>query len=140
VSELAVDASVAVKWFLPEVHSDAALRVLERYRPLAAPDLLLAEVTNVLWKRVRRREATMREARTTLAALIKLPLTIYPSQPLIALALEIADRAERSVYDSLYVALAVWRRYPLVTADRRLYDALRRGPFSASLLWLGDIR
>jgi hypothetical protein len=56
---LAVDASVAVKWLLPEVHSDAALRILEHHRPLLVPDLLFAEVGNVLWKRVRRREATI---------------------------------------------------------------------------------
>ena len=139
MSELAVDASVAVKWFLPEIHGDAALRVLERHAPLVAPDLLFAEVGNVLWKRARRREASMQEARATLTALVKLPLHVYPARSLIHLALEIADRAGRSVYDSVYVALAVLRRCQLVTADRRLYDALRRGPFSASLLWVAEV-
>jgi predicted nucleic acid-binding protein len=139
VSALAVDASVAVKWLLPEVHGDAALRTLEHHHPLLVPDLLFAEVGNVLWKRVRRREATIEEARTAVSTLRALPLSVYPSQSLIEPALEIAHRTGRSVYDSLYVALAVWHRHPLVTADRRLYDALRRGPFAAELVWVEDV-
>ena len=139
MSEFAVDASVALKWFLPEIHSDAALRVLEHHGPLVAPDLLLAEVTNALWKHVRRQDMTIQEARTTLAALGQLPLTLIPSRALTELALEIAHRTDRSAYDSLYIAVAVLRGHGLVTADRRLYDALRRGPFSASLVWVTDV-
>jgi predicted nucleic acid-binding protein len=43
-----VDASVALKWFLPEVHSDAAARLLREGYRLHAPDLIRAEFGNVL--------------------------------------------------------------------------------------------
>lgn len=139
MSGLAVDASVAVKWFLPEVHGSAALRILERGDALVTPDLLFAEVGSVLWKRVRRGQATIREAGAVLEALVALPFEVHPSRSLMPLALEIAVRVGQTVYDSLYVAVAVLRRCPLVTADRRLYEALRRGPFSTILLWVADV-
>ena len=65
-----VDASVAIKWFLPELYGDAALRLLREGHSLVAPDLLFPEVGNVLWKRVRRREATAKEAGAALDALV----------------------------------------------------------------------
>ena len=45
-----VDASVVAKWFLPESHSDEALRVVAGAADLHAPDLMIAEVGNTLWK------------------------------------------------------------------------------------------
>jgi len=45
-----VDAGVVVKWYIPESGSDRAAALLETDRRLIAPDLLLAEVANVLWK------------------------------------------------------------------------------------------
>jgi len=47
---LVVDAGVVVKWYIPESGSDRAAALLETDRRLIAPDLLLAEVANVLWK------------------------------------------------------------------------------------------
>ena len=46
-----VDASVAIKWFVPEIHSDAALRLRGEAYELIAPDLLILEIGNILWKR-----------------------------------------------------------------------------------------
>jgi len=139
VSHFVVDASVAIKWFLPEVHGAAALRLLEADHNLLAPDLLFPEIGNVLWKRVRGGEATLEEASATLQAFVSLPLEVYPSRPLLPLALEIACRIRRSVYDSLYLAVAVFRRCPMVTADLRLHNALKNGPFSTTLLWVTDV-
>jgi hypothetical protein len=62
---LVVDASVAIKWVLPEEGHGLALRIQDLYEDekldLVAPCLLIAEAGNVLWKRVRRGELT-REA------------------------------------------------------------------------------
>jgi predicted nucleic acid-binding protein len=139
VSHFVVDASVAIKWFLPEVHGEAALRLLEDDHNLLVPDLLFPEIGNALWKRVRRGEATPEEANATLEAFVSLPLEVYPSPPLLPPALEIACRVRRSVYDSLYLAVAVLRQCQMVTADRRFHNALKNGPFSANLLWVADI-
>ena len=51
MSAFVVDASVVVKWFVPEIHSDAARRLLTLPHQYLAPDLLLAETANTIWKR-----------------------------------------------------------------------------------------
>jgi predicted nucleic acid-binding protein len=130
---------VAIKWFLPEIHSDAALRLLVQQHTLHAPDLIFSEFGNVLWKRVRKNEITKNEANATLEGLLTLYLQVQPSQSLIPLALEIACAANRTVYDSLYLAAAIALQSPLVTADIKFYRALSKGPFSAHLVWVEDI-
>jgi predicted nucleic acid-binding protein len=139
VSLFVVDASVAIKWFLPENHSDAALRLLAQQHTLYAPDLIFSEFSNVLWKRVRKNEISKSEADSTLEGLLALHLQVQPSQSLIPLALEIACRVNRTVYDSLYLAAAMALPSLLVTADAKFYRALSKGPLSAQLLWVEDI-
>ena len=51
---LVVDATVAIKWVVGEADSERAASV--RGRRLFAPDLLVAECANALWKKVVRRE------------------------------------------------------------------------------------
>jgi predicted nucleic acid-binding protein len=62
--------------------------------------------------------------------LFSLPLIVTPSSQLLESALEIAIETGRSVYDSLYLALAVAHKCPMITADKRLVNALSRGPLS----------
>ena len=66
------------------------------------------------------------------------PLTVHPSAPLFEAALEIAMRTGRTVYDSQYVALAVQIGCRLVTADEKLYNALKDGPLGTNILWVED--
>lgn len=140
MTPLVVDASVAVKWLLPEVHSPAARRILTADEDLLAPDLLWAEVGNVLWKRCRSGELTREQAQELLQDFRRLPVTTVSARSLVAEAWEIAVQFDRSVYDSLYLALAVIRECRLVTADRAFYSSLRRTPLAASLCWVEDIR
>ena len=60
MNRFVVDASVAIKWWVPEVHSADALRYLDPDIGREAPDLLLAEAGNILWKKVNRGELTRR--------------------------------------------------------------------------------
>ena len=52
-----VDSSVAIKWFVVEPYSVEAHAILEEYQAgtltLLAPDLLYAEVGNIVWKKHR---------------------------------------------------------------------------------------
>ncbi|HKO55026.1 MAG TPA: type II toxin-antitoxin system VapC family toxin [Thermoanaerobaculia bacterium] len=59
---LVVDASVAIKWFVPEVHSITAIQVLHGEAALAAPDLIYSEFGNTLWKKTRRGELSRASA------------------------------------------------------------------------------
>lgn len=138
MSRYVVDNSIAVKWFVPEVHSEFAIRLLGPAHQMTAPDLLPAEFANALWKKVRERTITLAEAVALLPELERQPIALQPGQELLASAFELAVSHNRTVYDSLYVALALRERCQLVTADRKLFNALAN-PLGATLLWVEDI-
>jgi predicted nucleic acid-binding protein len=86
----------------------------------------VAELGNVLWKKVRAGELTPSEAQEIAAAFVSAPpVVLWPSAPLLSPALEVALRYGRSVYDSLYLAIALAQGCPLITADARLVQALK---------------
>ena len=138
-----VDASVAAKWLLPaagEDLSDEANDLLDRYVgrevQLLAPDLIQAEIGNVLWKSVRRNRISAANAEVSLRRFTDLSIPVFPSGDLLARALQISVTCDRSFYDSLYIALALSIKTELVTADERLVNALgSRFP----VRWLGAI-
>jgi predicted nucleic acid-binding protein len=137
LSTYVVDANVVAKWFVPERLSEAAVRLLEARHDLASPDLLWPELGSVLWKKARLGEITGREAARIVQALDAIPLTVFPSRTVVEGALEIALATGRSVYDCVYVALAVALECPLVTADERLVQALAGGPLAPHVVWVG---
>jgi predicted nucleic acid-binding protein len=63
VTEYVIDASVAIKWFVPEILEAAAKRWLDPSHILYAPDLLASEFGNILWKKTRQKEITEVEAK-----------------------------------------------------------------------------
>lgn len=134
-----VDASVAVKWYLPEANSAQATSLLSPDHTLWAPDLIFAEVGNVFWKRVQRNELDSNQARACLYDFLSSPLRIEDGPLLLEKAWDIATQYGRTVYDSLYLALADKLGTPLVTADLRFYNALRDTPAGARLCWIGKL-
>ena len=140
MNRFVVDASVAIKWYLPETNSADADRLLSGGFQLLAPDLLLPEMGNILWKRVMRSELSVQKAQVILQALESLPLTLRPASLLAENAMTIACGLKRSFYDSLYMALAVRTDCRLVTADRKLFEALKDTPtIKKHLLWIEDV-
>lgn len=137
MSRYVVDASVVAKWFVPERLSDDAARLLDDKHELASPDLMWAEIGNVLWKKSRAGQLTRQEAARIIRALDDFPVTVFPSRLVLEGALEIALGTGRSVYDSVYLALAVALDCRLVTADERLANALAGGPLATHVLWVG---
>lgn len=132
-----VDASVAVKWVVDEVGSEEAAAL--HGDELRAPDWILAECTNVLWAKSRRRQLTPDEAARRLSLLLEAPLLLSPSRALLDRALALAEELAHPVYDCLYLALALDCRCPLVTADERFVAAVRAsGPYGAEIRSLFD--
>jgi len=135
---LVVDASVAVKWVLKEPDSHAARRVVDRAE-LLAPDLLWAELGNVLWRHQRLGELSASNARDMLLTLRAVPVRTYALFPLLPLALEIAVTIGHSIYDCIYLALADREDCRVVTADRRLQNAVASGPMAGSVMGLTEM-
>ena len=133
-----LDASAVAVAFFQEEHAEAAARLLASPRALHAPDLIYAELANVIWKRHNRGEIAPREAGQLLADLRRLPLQITSCGDLIDAALELALRTGRSVYDCLYLALAVKTKSVMSSADKRLVNALAGSPLSRHIAWIGE--
>ena len=126
-----VDASVAAKWVLPgagEPFRDEALRLLKQWLDgkvqLIVPDFFWVELTNVLWKAVRRGRCTKDTPVAALATLLDYQIPTVPSLNLLNLALQKGVQHGQSVYDSLYVVVAVEAAAQLVTADEKLANTL----------------
>lgn len=139
MTRFVVDASVAVKWLLPEIHSEEAERLLQEGFELWAPDLVLAEVGNIIWKKWRTGEISLEKARFALRVFRDYPLEIHSSEILIPEAWEIAHTFNRSFYDSLYMALAAYQECSMVTADRRLYNAIKQASPEFPILWVEKV-
>lgn len=137
---LVIDASVAIKWFIPEVHAIAASRLLHKNFQFIAPDLIFAEVGNILWKKTRLKELTVETATGILNDFKNLPINSYENEILIQTAWQIATTYQCTVYDSLYVALAQMEGSILITADKVLYKNLSSSKLAHSLLWVEDIK
>lgn len=137
---LVVDASVAALAFFRERGFEPAQALFQTERPLHAPDLIFAEFANVVWKRHRRGEISDDDAEQLLADFLRLPLLVTPSRELATPALQLAMRTDRTVYDCLYLALAVKTGSVLVTADKRLANALAQGPLAKHVSTIGAYR
>lgn len=125
MTSLSVDASVAVRWFVPALAWPQATRLLEGAPPLIAPELILAETANAFWKAVRAEIMTAEEMRGALRQLPSFFARLVPTHDLLQEAAEIAVTAGHPVYDCFYLALAEREGAPLVTADKRLASVAR---------------
>ncbi len=128
-----IDASVAIKWFVPEPLHDAACALLSEPGERIAPDWLLIEAANVLWKQERRGFVAREQAENILALLPDLVETV-PAAGYVRRALAIASRLGHSVYDCLYLAIAEQTGGILVTTDVRLAELAGQHGFKARAL------
>jgi predicted nucleic acid-binding protein len=139
---ICVDASLAVKWILDEVHSDRARALLRsalrRAEPIVAPPLLPIEVTNILRQRMRPPDGIApEEAFALLADFLAFPITLPNPAGLHRQALMLADRhGLPAAYDAHYVALAEHLGCVLWTDDQRLLRLVgAKLPF---VQWIGN--
>ena len=137
-----VDASLALKWLVEEEFSDEAHAVLRSWgterRHLAAPYLMLAEVTTALHRRVVRSELTVDDAEGLLEDLMSLGIKLHETPDIHGRALELASRLNQgAVYDAHYLALADILDCELWTADEKFFRAAR--PAVENVRWIGEL-
>ena len=120
---LVVDASVAVKWVLAESDSELAQQIV--HASLLAPDLLLIECGNAIWRHVQLGEIEPAEVPQLWAVLRAMPVEIVASDELVERALDLAVALKHPIYDCLYLTLALDRGARVVSADRRFLAASR---------------
>jgi predicted nucleic acid-binding protein len=134
-----VDTSVVIKWYIDgEPDSDSARRLLVGVPRFAVPDLIFAEVANVLWKKVRRGEISQRRAMAISQLLQDGPFEIFSDYELMPEALRIAVMYGITSYDASYVALAINLGVEFATTDRKLSEKLHNTPAAAYVTLLAD--
>ena len=117
---LIVDASVAVKWLIAEPLSQEARQLLAPRIVLHAPDFILTEVANVVWKKARRKEIASAQPYVDEFANMTDAVALQPSTELVVEATALAVQIDHPVYDCIYLTCAEGWAAPLVTADERL--------------------
>lgn len=138
MKSIVVDASVAVKWVVAEDFSDQA--DLLKGSALCAPAHWQAEAVNVLWAKVYRGDLLPAGAIDRARMLMQAPVELVPLSPLMDEALKQSLAYGITIYDSLYLALAVARDIAFVTADRKLLQKLSGDPNLMALVrWVGDL-
>jgi predicted nucleic acid-binding protein len=138
VTAFIIDASVAIKWVVAERGTRQAL--LLRQHQLSAPDLLVAECANILWKKVRRQELIEDEAILAARLLERADVRLESMRPLFERATRLALALDHPAYDCTYLALAQILSCPLVTADARLHRKIAATESAPEVLLLGAIR
>lgn len=135
-----VDASVAVKWFIQsEIHHKEANAFLYAFGgDLEAPDIIMAEVANVLWKKHLRGEIDDHHAREAILETRDYIDAFHFSANFIDRALDLAMELGHPVYDCVYLACAEATDRTLITADARLHHQLKETSYETLVELLED--
>lgn len=115
-----IDASVAVKWFFPEPGHLEAIQLLASKVPFHAPDLIVAETSNVISKRFRKNGISLEHAERAIAALPAMFQELHGGADLASRALQWSNVLNHSAYDCFYIACAERTGCNLISEDRRL--------------------
>lgn len=142
MKRLIIDASVVLKWYLAdEEDGGQALSLLEKYVAgklnLMAPFLLEYEVANGLNIAKKKGRIDEKEVIKALDGFVNLDIELRPLSSTYAKALHYCNLYNITAYDASYVALAENERVPLVTADKKLYNSLKKITW---VNWLGDVK
>ena len=119
-----VDTSVAVKWVIPddgagtEYGTADALALLSEV--LVAPECIMAEFANALFKKVQRREITADQAKAS-TAILPDAVSFLATLPFIDAALALAIKLPHPVHDCIFLIAAMELKVPLITADAKFH-------------------
>lgn len=135
-----VDASTAIKWFVSEDFCEQAQALLYQYGgDIEAPDLLIAEVANIAWKKLRKHEISTDQARAIPGETHDFVEVLHRSSDLHERAIDLAITLDHPVYDCLYVACALKTHAHLITADARLLQTLQSTEYQPMAHFVGDM-
>lgn len=122
-----VDASVAVKW-LAVIGSSGTTSGQRTASHRAGASF--AEASNALWAMCRRADITKADFAEAIGVLKAAPVAVpVPMRQLAAAAARLAVDLDHPTFDCFYLALAMHEQRPVVTADRRFRDIVRKHPY-----------
>ncbi|MBI2872728.1 MAG: type II toxin-antitoxin system VapC family toxin [Chloroflexi bacterium] len=140
--QVVVDAGLAAKWLVNEVHTEKALALARTWarsgvQPVA-PYLMPVEVSNVLYRRLVQGQISLEVATRLLGALLESGIELREPAGLHRMAIELAVQLRLdAAYDSHYLALAEILNCELWTADQRFFRVA--SPLHRRVRWLGSV-
>ena len=125
-----VDASTTLKWiFNDEEGVGVARELLSDYLSekivLIAPSLWLIEVANAVKSAVLSGRIASKKGELLLSLLLQAKPKIIPLDGYVENAFKLACKYKISVYDGLYLTIALENKIPFVTADKKLFEAVK---------------
>ena len=136
---LVVDASVAVKWLVPEERdADLAERLRTGDPDLHAPGLMAVEVGNAIWVKARKGDIGRARAGLLAARIARFPVAWTADETLAEDALALAIELDVPIYDCVYLALARRLGARLATADMRFARAATAGGYGGDIAILAE--
>lgn len=142
MKQIVIDASVVLKWYLvDEEYSDKALKLLEGYvsdkLDMIAPALLEYEVANGLVIAMRKGRVDDSAVTNALDGFEALSIEFKSISKLHTKVIKACSAYSITAYDASYLVLAENLDIPFVTADKKLYNSVKKVKW---VKWLGDIK
>lgn len=125
MSDVVLDASIAAKWIFWEAGSDIAQTLLDEQYLFYVPDIFYVEMDAIIAKKFRKRELNSGEAYVKREQVQRLALEKWPHLSLADVAFDISVTLTVTIYDAIYLALAVEKETVMWTADDRLVRGIR---------------
>ncbi len=141
MNQVVIDASVALKWYLDNENlGTKAINILTHYISdeinLIAPSLIEYEVMNGLKIAQKRGRIDKKSLQSGIEGFFNLEITLYNASHFSNKVLDIVNTHDISSYDACYLALAENKKSPFVTADKVLYNKVRKK--LKYIKWLGE--
>ncbi len=130
------DTSVAIKWVVSENQSQAAHNLLASECVIVAPDFLLVESINTIWKKYRRGEIPFEDIDETFSTLKDSIVCFIPILLLIPRIMALSKSLDHPAYDCVYLATAEQLDAIVVTADSRFYECVSKSPHQNRISWI----
>jgi len=142
MKDLIVDASVVLKWYLPDEQGvNQALSLLAEFIEedlrLHAPNLIDYEFVNAMWVAGKMGRLTLEDRDAAVKNFINFEIIKVDIREISENLLRLATKHNRSCYDASYLALSEILKVSLVTGDKKLYNAVKSK--ITSVVWIEDI-
>lgn len=127
---LVIDSSIILKWYLKdEEESEKALELLDDFihgkLDLLAPDLIFHELLNGLIVAQRKSRIESKELESAIEGFIELGISLFDTTSIYKRTLHFVETYKRSAYDAVYLSLSEDKQVPYLTANLRLYNAVK---------------
>lgn len=126
--KVVLDSGVIAALFFKEEVSDRVQEIVDGYSEYHTLSIAYPEVASVAWKKVKiygEDEEVSKQALESAAEFIDSICEVADGKSILARAFELAVEHDITVYDALFIALAIQLKARLITTDRELYKKLK---------------